>query len=148
MSKTSKMKLKSENKVHQGRNVRFFRNAKNMKQEDFAERIGVKQPVVTKIERQEIIEKAMLLKCAEVLGISVEILQEFEPETIFESIIYNIDKLENSNGEISISKFNTTNNYSIEKIMELNNKNVELYERLLQAEKDKNYYLEKMLEEK
>ena len=136
--------------VHQGRNVRFFRNAKDMKQEDFADRIGVTQPVVTKIERQSFIEEPVLLKCASVLGISVDTLKEFEPEKMLDNYIYHIDKIQNTNGAFSISKdgFPTNNHYPIEKIMELNHKNTELYERLLQAEKEKSVFLEKMLADK
>ena len=138
--------------IHQGRNVRFFRNARNLKQEDFAERIGVKQPVVTKIERQSIIEDTILLKCAEVLGISIDTLKEFDSEKMFDSFIYNynIDKIQNSNGGFAFSKDSTiTNtNFPIEKIMELHKMNMELYERLLQVEKEKNAFLEKMLTER
>ena len=136
--------------IHQGRNVRFFRNAKDIKQEDFAERIGVTQPVVTKIERQVVIDDRMLLKCAEVLGISVDTIKEFEPEKMFDSFTYNIDKVQNSHGAIFSSKdsTHTNHNYPLEKIMELNQKNAELYERLLQAEKEKIAFLEKMLAER
>jgi len=133
--------------IHQGRNVRFFRNAKNMKQEDFAERIGVKQPVVTKIERQSVIDERTLLKCAEVLGVSVDTIKEFEPEKMFDSFTYHIDKIQNSHGANFSLKdgTNTNHNYPIEKIMELNLKNAELYERLLQAEREKNAFLEQIL---
>jgi len=140
----------NENKenIHQGRNIRFFRNAKQMKQEDFAERIGVTQPVVTKIERQNIVEASMLLKCAEVLGVSVETLEKFDPETMFDSFINHINKVQNTNCAISISKEGSTptqNYYPIEKLIELHNENVKLYERLLQAEKEKSALFEKMV---
>ena len=143
----------NETKRHQGSNVRFFRNARNMKQEDFAERLGIKQPAVTKIEQQSVIDPHTLTKCADVLGISVEMLKDFEPNKVFECecLTYNsIDKVENANGTILISKdsSNTNNHYSIEKLMELNNKNAELYERLLKAEREKSALLEKMLNEK
>ena len=130
----------SELKVHQGRNIRFFNNVWNMKQEYFAEQIGVKQPVVTKIEKQKIIEEAMLLKCAEVLGISVDMFKEFNSEKMLDSYTYHIDKIPNTNGAISISKDGSTPTnyyYPIEKLIELHHKNMELYERLLQAEKEK-----------
>jgi len=143
----------NETKKHQGSNVRFFRNARNMKQEDFAERLGVKQPAVTKIERQSVIDPHTLTKCADILGISVEMLKDFEPHKMFECecFTYNsIDKVENANGTIMISKdsSNTNHHYSIEKLMELNNKNTELYERLLSEKKEKILLLEKMLNEK
>ena len=144
------MNKENEMKIHQGRNIRFFRNAREMKQEDFADRIGKTQGFVVKIEKQSIIEEAMLAKCAEALGISVEMIKEFDPEKIFDNFIH-IDKIQNTNGAIfSISKDDapTNNYYPIEKIMELNQKNTELYERLLQAEKEKVAFLEKMLAEK
>ena len=145
------MSADREVKIHQGRNVRFFRNARNMKQEDFADRVGVKQPVITKIERQSVIEAPMLMKCAEVLGISADLLKEFEPEKMFDSFNYHIDKIQNSDGSVLCFKdgtntnSNTNHNYPLEKLMELNQKNAELYERLLQAEKEKTAWLEKIL---
>ena len=154
------MNEESEVKVHQRRNIRFFRNAKDIKQEDFADRIGMTQPFVEKIEKQSIIEEALLAKCANALGISVEMIKEFEPEKILNKFTYNIDKIENSNAIFSISKDDSTlsptnHYYPIEKLMELNKqnaeltqKNAELYERLLLAEKEKVAFLEKMLAEK
>ena len=148
----------SEVKVHQGRNIRFFRNAKDMKQEDFADRIGMTQSFVVKIEKQNIIDEVKLAKCANALGISVEMIKEFDPEKMFSSFTYNIDKIENANGAFSISKDDsslTNNYYPIEKLMELNQKISDLYERMLQSEKEKVAverekvtFLEKMLAEK
>jgi len=147
------MNEEAEVKIHQGRNIRFFRNAKEMKQEVFAERMGVNQSVVTRLEQKSIIEEPMLAKCAEILGISVEMIKEFDPEKMFDNFTYNIDKIENSNAIFSISRDNSSStptnyNYPIEKIMELNQKNADLYERMLQAEKEKVTFLEKMLVEK
>ena len=143
------MNEEGEVKVHQGRNIRFFRNAKDIKQEIFAEMIGVTQPMVVKIEKQSIVEEAMLAKCANVLGISVETIKEFNPEKMFDGFTCNIDKIENTNSAFSFSAEGspTNNYYPIEKIMELNQKNAELYERLLLAEKEKNAFLEKMIAE-
>jgi len=76
---------------------------------------------------------------------------------MFNGFTYNIDKIENTNGAIFSSResSSTTNHYPIEKIMELNQqiseqnqKNADLYERLLLAEKEKIALLEKMLAEK
>ena len=140
--------MDEENKIHQGQNVRFFRNAKNLKQEVFADRIGVTQPVVAKLEHQSVIEDAMLLKCAKELEISVDILKEFELEKMLNNFIYHIDNIQNTHGAISISKDGSTPTnyyYPIEKLMELHQETIELHERLLQAEKEKNAFLEKML---
>jgi len=137
----------SKARVHHGRNVRFFRNVRDMKQEDFAEKIGVTQPVVTKIEKQSIIEEALLEKCADTLGISVEMIKKFDPEEMINIYTNHIDKTGNTNDVFLISKEGSpsTNYFPIKEIMELNQKNNELYERLLQAEKEKTAFLEKML---
>jgi len=142
----------SKVKVHQGRNVRFFRNAKDMKQEVFAEKIGATQPTVTKIERQSIIEETMLLKCSNALGISVDILKEFEPEKMIDNyLVDHFDKSQSTNNVFSISEDSSSfinYHYFIEKLMEMNQKNTELYERLLQSEKEKVVFFEKMFAEK
>ena len=145
------MNENSKEKIHQGRNIRFFRNARNMKQEDFAERLGVSQPIVTRIEKQDVVETSMLLKCADILGVSADTLKEFDTDTMFNNFNYHFDKIENTNGALTISKDGsppTNFNYPIEKLMELHRESIELYERLLQTEKEKNALLERMLAEK
>ena len=142
------MKENNKVKIHQGRNIKFFRQAKNMKQEFFAEKIEVSQPVVTKIEKQSIIDDALLSKCADALGISVELIKNFDPETMFDHHIFYYEDINFPDKAISSSKGVSNSSFfhfAIERMMEMHKKNIELYERLLQAEKDKNALLEKML---
>jgi len=44
------MNEEREVKVHQGRNISFFRNVKDVRQDDFFERISVSQQFITKNE--------------------------------------------------------------------------------------------------
>ena len=75
------MNEESEVKIHQGRNIRFFRTVKDIKQEDFADRIGLSQPMIVKIEKQSMIDESLLEKCANVLGIPVEMI--INPPSIY-----------------------------------------------------------------
>ena len=147
------MNEECEVKIHHGRNIKFFRRAKEINQDVFAEMIGVNQSIIARIEKQKTIEDVMLAKCANVLGISVEMIKEFDLDEMMNSFTYNIDKIENSNAIFSISKDSSSSTptnyyYPIEKIMELNKQNADLYERMLQAEKEKVSFLKKLLAEK
>ena len=96
-----------------------------MKQEALAADLGVNQQVISKIEKQEEIEEGLLNQIASVLGISAEVIKDFDVE----KAIYNINNIRDNTfeqGSTSIAQqFNP-----LDKI-------VELYERLLQSEREK-----------
>jgi transcriptional regulator with XRE-family HTH domain len=96
-----------------------------VKQEALAADLGITQQEVSKIEQQEEIEEEVLSQIAGVLGISSEVIRDFDVERA----IYNINNIRDNTfeqGAISIAQqFNP-----LEKI-------IELYERLLQSEKEK-----------
>lgn len=96
-----------------------------MKQEALAADLGVNQQVISKIEKQEEIEEGLLNQIASVLGISAEVIKDFDVE----KAIYNINNIRDNTfeqGSTSIAQqFNP-----VDKI-------VELYERLLQSEREK-----------
>lgn len=73
-----------ENRRHVGRNLQRIRVYLGMKQEALAADLGVNQQVISKIEKQEEIEEGLLTKIAEVLGVSTEVIKDFDVEkTIF-----------------------------------------------------------------
>ena len=73
-----------ENRRHVGRNLQRIRVYLGMKQEALAADLGVNQQVISKIEKQEEIEEGFLKRIAEVLGISEEVIKDFDVEkTIF-----------------------------------------------------------------
>ena len=112
-------------KRHTGRNVQRVRMYFGVKQEALAADLGITQQEVSKIEQQEEIEEEMLSQIAGVLGISPEVIRDFDVE----KAIYNINNIRDNTfeqGATSIAQqFNP-----IEKI-------IELYERLLQSEREK-----------
>ena len=93
--------------------------------------LGVNQQVISKIEKQEEIEEGLLNQIASVLGISAEVIKDFDVE----KAIYNINNIRDNTfeqGATSIAQqFNP-----LDKI-------VELYERLLQSEREKIELLKK-----
>lgn len=106
-----------------------------MKQDVLAEALGVSQQTISNIENGENIEPETLIKIAEVLGVTPEAIENFSEEAVF-NILNNTFNDNSSNNNNYLCSINP-----IEKI-------IELYERLVQSEKEKNAYLEKMLNDK
>lgn len=68
-------------KVHMGRNVRKFRQLRDMKQLALGELIGIhSQQSMSVLENREVIEVEILEKIAPVLGVSVQVLQTLPEE--------------------------------------------------------------------
>ncbi|GIQ57993.1 transcriptional regulator [Flavobacterium collinsii] len=129
---------------HIGRNISRIRELKGMKQEALAIAIGVSQQSVSNLEASETIEATKLVEIAKVLGVTVEAIENFSEENVINYFNTYYDTKDsvinagNNSGEHS-------NNYCTFNPLD---KVVELYERLVQAEKEKNEYLEKLLKGK
>ena len=121
---------------HIGRNISRIRELRGMKQEALAFAIGVTQQTVSNIEGSETIDEEKLDAIAEVLGVSAEAIKNYSDEAVFNIIGNTVNNHDNA----ALFQYHPTFN-PIDKLMEL-------YERLVQAEKDKNEYLEKLLKGK
>jgi transcriptional regulator with XRE-family HTH domain len=118
---------------HIGRNISRIRELRGMKQEALAQAIGTNQQAISGIEGSEEIDEKKLSNIAEALGVTVEAIKSFSEENVFNYFNTFNESVSNSNfGHNNICNFNP-----LDKV-------VELYERLVQAEKDKNEYLEKL----
>ena len=126
-----------ENRIHVGRNLQRIRVYLGMKQEALAADLGVNQQVISKIEKQEEIEEGFLKRIAEVLGISEEVIKDFDVE----KTIFNINH--HNYKDANISEGATT--YAIVQQINPLEKIVELYERLLKSEQDKIEILKKYM---
>ena len=113
-------------KRHTGRNVQRVRMYFGVKQEALAADLGITQQEVSKIEQQEEIEEEMLSQIANVLGVSSEVIRDFDVERA----IYNIN---NSYSDATITEGSTAVVLQINPIEKI----VELYERLLKSEREK-----------
>ncbi len=126
---------------HIGRKISRIRELRGMKQEALAAELGISQQSVSSLEQSEYIEDEKLEKVAKVLGVSKEAIENFSEESIF-NIIGNT-----FNDQSSSLNYNCTFN-PLDKLIEAYNEKEKLYERLLQAEKEKVAYLEKLLDKK
>ncbi|MEN2401785.1 helix-turn-helix transcriptional regulator [Flavobacterium sp. MC2016-06] len=129
---------------HIGRNISRIRELKGMKQEALAIAIGVSQQYVSNIEASENIDEERLIEVAKVLGVTVEAIKNFSEENM-------ITYFNTFNEAVSGNNFNHYNSCSfnpLDKMMEVVEENKKLYERLVQAEKEKVEYLERLLKGK
>ena len=123
---------------HIGRNISRIRELRGMKQEALAIAIGVSQQSVSNIEGSETVDDEKLEKIAEVLGVSAEAIKNYSDEVVLNNI--------QNNYEGSVINDGPTVNHNC--TFNPLDKVVELYERLVLAEKDKVEYLERMLKGK
>ena len=136
-----------EKTIHQGRNVKRFREMLGLKQEALALELGEEwnQRKISLLEQKEEIDEKLLEQIADVFKVPVESIKKFDPETA----IYNIqNNYEGSN--TNATHINTNNNHCIlnyeGKWVEVIEENKKLYERLLQSEKEKVELLKKFRE--
>ena len=125
---------------HIGRKISRIRELKDMKQEALAQALGTSQQTVSAIENSETIDDAKLQEVAKALGVSVEAIKNFTEENM---INYFNSFYDNSTSTGINGMFNPTHCTfnPLDKV-------IELYERMLQSEKEKVEYLEKLLKEK
>jgi len=125
-------------KVHEGRNVKRFREMLGIKQDDLANELGEDwtQKKISLLEAKETIEPEILEQIAKVLKVSPEAIQKFNEEAAI-NIISNTfsDFKDNASGI----------NYNCDLTFNPLDKVVELYERLLASEKEKNELLQEKL---
>jgi transcriptional regulator with XRE-family HTH domain len=128
---------------HIGRNISRIRELRGMKQEALAMAIGVSQQTISNIEGNETVDEDKLQLIAKELGVSVEGIKNFSDEAVL-NIISNTF---NDNSMLNAVNIQPTFN-PLDKVVTLFEEKEKLYERLLQAEKDKVTYLEKLLKDK
>jgi transcriptional regulator with XRE-family HTH domain len=128
---------------HIGRNISRIRELRDMKQEALAIALGMSQQYISTLEGTENIDDEKLNRIAEALGVSVETIKNFSDEAVFNIIGNTVTNHDNS----ALFQFHPTFN-PIDKLIESYDENKKLYERLLESEKEKISYLEKLLKEK
>ncbi|MCT3647058.1 helix-turn-helix transcriptional regulator [Elizabethkingia anophelis] len=134
-----------EHKIHQGRNVKRFREMLGIKQEALAFDIGGdwNQKKVSLLEQKEVIEDSLLQQIAEVLKIPVEAIRNFDEQQVV-NIISNTVTTVNDNAIGVI----VNNNNPVGKIIQLHEEKMELYERMLKEKDEMMARLEKLIDKK
>ena len=130
----------TEKMIHEGRNVKRFRELLGMKQEALADALGDdwNQKKISLLEAKETIEPAILEEVAKALNVPAKAIKDFDEETALLNIQNNYDS--------SVINSGPTVNYqcTIDPI----DKMIELYERMLKEKDEKIALLEKLLEKK
>lgn len=129
--------MSTETKNHIGKKISRIRELRGMKQEALAAALGVSQQSVSNIENSETIEDLKLQEVAKALGVTIEAIKNFSEEA---AINYFNSFYDNSFNHGAFNANHCTFN-PLDKV-------VELYERLVQTEKDKVAFLEKYINDK
>jgi len=141
----------NELRVHQGKNVKRFREMLGFKQEGLALEMGEdwNQKRISLVEAREAVEKQVLILVASALKIPVEVLENFTEEAAinyFNTFNNNGNGAINTengsgtiNSHINAGRFNLVDQLieAMEDLKMLYNKNTDLYERLLALEREK-----------
>jgi transcriptional regulator with XRE-family HTH domain len=130
-------------KIHQGRNVKRFREMLGIKQEALALDLGEdwNQKKISLLEQKETIENQLLEKISEVLKIPVEAFQNFDEEQAVNLISCTFSDNAMFNNRIEVQNINP-----IDKIVQLHEEKIALYERMLKEKDEMMSRLEKLLE--
>lgn len=135
--------------IHQGRNIKRFREMLGIKQDALALDLGDDwtQKKVSLLEQKEEIEPTLLQQIADVLRVPPEAIRNFDEEAAIVNIQHNYEGANSGSGSIG-QNFNHNSFNPIEKLVDAMEENKRLYEALLKSEREKIALLEKMLETK
>ena len=131
-----------EKTIHQGRNVKRFREMMGIKQEGLALELGDdwSQRKISLLEQKEVIEPELLEQVAKILKVPVDAIKNFDEEAA-------LNVISNTFHEAAfINSTGTFNINPIEKWIAALEENKKLYERLLLVEREKNELLQKLLD--
>ncbi|UFK98268.1 helix-turn-helix domain-containing protein [Kaistella faecalis] len=134
-----------EQKIHQGRNVKRFREMLGIKQEALAFDLGEdwNQKKISLLEQKDVIEDPLLKKISEVLKIPVEAFQNFDEEQAV-NIISNTFN-DQSNGYNYYPTFNVN---PIEKWIEALEEIKRLNAQLIKSKDEQIKLMEKLIQDK
>lgn len=127
--------------IHEGRNIKRFREMLGMKQDALAFELGEDwtQKKVSQLEAKEKIETDILEQVAKILKVPSEAIKNFDVDQAVNFISNTVNNSDNATGN-SLYNYQPTFN-PIDKM-------VELYERMLEQQKEMIDKLEKLLNSK
>ncbi|MDI3320460.1 helix-turn-helix domain-containing protein [Pinibacter soli] len=134
-------------KIHEGRNVKRFREMRGWKQEGLADEMGEEwtQRKISLLEQKETIEPEILLLVSTALNIPVEVFQNLDDEQAI-NVISNTANFDHCQQP---SFFNSNPTFNpIDMIVQLHDEKIALYERMLKEKEEMIARLEKLMEGK
>ncbi|NIF05172.1 helix-turn-helix transcriptional regulator [Chryseobacterium sp. Tr-659] len=125
-------------KIHQGRNIKRFREMLGIKQEALASELGDdwNQKKISLLEQKETVESDILAQVAKILKVPAEAIENFDEEQAVNIISNTFNDQSNGYNYYPTFNFNPLD------------KMVELYERMLEQQKEMIEKLEKLIENK
>ncbi|MCT4135643.1 helix-turn-helix transcriptional regulator [Elizabethkingia anophelis] len=130
-------------KIHQGRNIKRFREMLGIKQDALAYELGEdwNQKKISLLEQKESVEKDILEQVAKILKLPIEAIENFDEEQAV-NVIANTYSFQDFKDNAVASGFSYQPSFNpIDKM-------VDLYERMLQQQKEMIEKLEKLIEGK
>ncbi|UCA60721.1 helix-turn-helix domain-containing protein [Chryseobacterium rhizoplanae] len=130
-------------KIHQGRNIKRFREMLGIKQEALAFELGDdwNQKKVSLLEQKETVESDILAQVAKILKVPAEAIENFDEDSAINIIANTINNNDNAT-MTNPAVFNYQPSFNpLDKM-------VELYERMLQQQKEMIEKLEKLIQDK
>ncbi|MFH6993831.1 XRE family transcriptional regulator [Flavobacterium sp. FlaQc-48] len=133
-----------EQKIHQGRNVKRFREMLGIKQEALAFDLGNdwNQKKISMLEQKDIIEDVILKQISNSLKIPVEAFQNFDEEQAVNIISNTFD-----NGSVlyGYQRNDNCTFHPIDQLLKLHEEKIALYERMLKEKDEMMARLEKII---
>lgn len=132
-----------EKTIHQGRNVKRFREMLGVKQDSLAFDLGLSQQSVSALEQKEVIEEPLLKQIAELLKVPAEAIKNFDEEQA-------VNIIANTFGDNAcVGNPNSNFNFNpVEKLVQLHEEKIALYERMLKEKDEMMERLQNLIDKK
>ncbi|HFK5581460.1 helix-turn-helix domain-containing protein [Elizabethkingia anophelis] len=132
-------------KIHQGRNIKRFREMLGIKQDALAYELGEdwNQKKISLLEQKESVEKDILEQVAKILKVPTEAIENFDEEQAI-NIIGNT--ITNNDNAAVVNNYPTF--HPVESILKLHEEKIALYERMLKEKDEMMARLEKLIQGK
>ena len=132
--------MPTNNKVHEGRNIKRFREMLGIKQDALAADLGDdwNQQKISLLEQKETIDAPLLQRVADIMKLPIDAFKNMSDEQAVNVISNTFNTHDQSNG---VNAYPTFNFNPVDKL-------VDLYERMIQLQKETIEKLERLIEKK
>ncbi|WP_343687760.1 helix-turn-helix transcriptional regulator [Chryseobacterium gleum] len=130
-------------KIHQGRNIKRFREMLGIKQEALAFDLGEdwNQKKISLLEQKETVEEDILERISQILKVPVEAIENMDDEQAINIIANTFD-----NGAILNGINYNPSFHPIDKVLQLHEEKIALYERMLKEKDEMMVKLEQLIQ--
>jgi len=134
------------NKIHEGRNIKRFREMLGVKQEALAFELGDdwSQKKISLLESKETVDPALLQQISSALKIPVEAFQNFDEDAAVNliSCTFSDNAIYSHRGEVQQTI------HPVDQLVKLHEQKIALYERMLKEKEEMMKQIERLIEKK